>query len=66
MQGGAHRFGGKADLLNGYFSETGIPDWVNEDLGRYRVLSPVDVRAAAVAFLPADRRVELTVMPAKP
>jgi zinc protease len=59
-------FGGKADLLNGYFSETGIPDWVNEDLGRYRVLSPVDVRAAAVAFLPADRRVELTVMPAKP
>jgi zinc protease len=59
-------FGGKADLLNSYFSETGIPDWFNEDLGRYRVLSPTDVRAAAVAFLPADRRVELTVMPAKP
>jgi zinc protease len=59
-------FGGKADLLNAYFSETGNPDWFNEDLGRYRVLSPVDVRAAAVAFLPADRRVELTVMPAKP
>jgi zinc protease len=59
-------FGGKADLLNAYFSETGIPDWFNEDLGRYRVLSPTDVRAAAVAFLPADRRVELTVMPAKP
>jgi zinc protease len=59
-------FGGKADLLNSYFSETGIPDWFNEDLGRYRVLSPTDVRAAAVAFLPASRRVELTVMPAKP
>ncbi len=59
-------FGGKADLLNSYFSETGIPDWFNEDLGRYRVLSPTDVRAAAVAFLPAGRRVELTVMPAKP
>jgi zinc protease len=59
-------FGGKADQLNAYFSETGNPDWFNEDLGRYRALSPVDVRAAAVAFLPADRRVELTVMPAKP
>jgi zinc protease len=59
-------FGGKADLLNTYFSETGNPDWFNEDLGRYRVLSPADIRAAAVAFLPADRRVELTVMPAKP
>jgi zinc protease len=59
-------FGGKADLLNSYFSETGIPDWFNEDLGRYRVLSATDVRAAAVAFLPADRRVELTVLPAKP
>jgi zinc protease len=59
-------FGGKADLLNSYFSETGNPDWFNEDLGRYRVLSPSDVRAAAVAFLPADRRVELTVLPDKP
>ena len=59
-------FGGKADLLNAYFSETGIPDWFNEDLGRYRVLSPADIRAAAIAFLPADRRVELTVMPDKP
>ena len=59
-------FGGKADLLNAYFSETGNPDWFNEDLGRYRALSPADIRAAAVAFLPADRRVELTVMPDKP
>jgi zinc protease len=59
-------FGGKADQLNAYFSETGMADWFNEDLGRYRVLLPVDVSAAAVAFLPADRRVELTVMPAKP
>ena len=59
-------FGGKADLLNSYFSETGNPDWFNEDLGRYRVMAPADIRAAAVAFLPADRRVELTVMPDKP
>jgi len=56
-------FGGKADQINGYFSKTGDPDYFNEDLGRYRALSASDVRAAAEAFLPRDRRVELTVQP---
>jgi zinc protease len=59
-------FGGKADQINGYFASTGDPDYFNEDLGRYRALSPSDVRAAAEAFLPRDRRVELTVQPEKP
>lgn len=59
--GGAH--GGKADQLNGYFIRTGDPDWFNEDLARYRAMSTTDVKAAAEAFLPADRRVELTVVP---
>ena len=58
-------FGGKADQLNAYFTSTGDPDWFNEDLARYRALSPSDIRAAASAFLPADRRVELTVQPEK-
>src|ERR1044071_5219988 len=40
-------FGGKADQINGYFSETGDPDWFNEDLSRYRALSPSDIRPAA-------------------
>jgi zinc protease len=56
-------FGGKADQLNAYYAETGNPDWFNEDLGRYRTLSPSDIRAAAEAFLPRDRRVELIVVP---
>jgi zinc protease len=56
-------FGGKADQLNSYYAATGNPDWFNEDLARYRALSPADVRAAAEAFLPLDRRVELTVVP---
>jgi zinc protease len=56
-------FGGKADQLNHYYASTGNPDWFNEDLARYRALSPSDVRAAAAAWLPADRRVELTVVP---
>ena len=58
-------FGGKADQLNSYVSTTGNPDYFNEDLARYRSLSPSDIRAAAEAFLPLDRRVELTVVPAK-
>jgi zinc protease len=58
-------FGGKADQLNAYYTETGDPDWFNEDLSRYRALSPSDVRAAAAEFLPLDKRVELTVDPEK-
>ena len=58
-------FGGKADQINGYFSETGDPDWFNEDLNRYRALSPSDIRAAAAQYLPLDRRVELVVEPEK-
>jgi len=56
-------FGGKADQLNRYFTDTGDPDWFNEDLARYRALSPTDIQAAAERFLPTDRRVELTVVP---
>jgi zinc protease len=58
-------FGGKADQINSYYSEAGDPDWFNEDLGRYRTLSPSDIRAAAARFLPLDRRVELIVDPEK-
>src|SRR5438270_11731261 len=58
-------FGGKADQLNAYYTYTGNPDWFNEDLGRYRVLAPNDVSAAAAQFLPLDARVELTVEPEK-
>ena len=59
--GGQH--GGKADQMNAYYLKTGDPDWFNEDLARYRSLSPSDIRAAVEAFLPAGRRVELTVAP---
>jgi zinc protease len=58
-------FGGKADQLNAYYTNTGNPDWFNEDLARYRALKPSDITAAAAHFLPAGRRVELTVAPEK-
>jgi zinc protease len=58
-------FSGKADQLNAYYTETGDPDWFNEDLARYRALSASDIRAAAAEFLPLDKRVELTIEPEK-
>ena len=58
-------FGGKADLLNAYFTATGNPDFFNEDLSRYRARSVTDLQAAVRYWLPADRRVELTVLPKK-
>lgn len=54
-------FGGKADQLNGYYFATGMPDFFEEDLARYRAVSATDVQAAAQRFLPRDRRVELIV-----
>ncbi len=56
-------FGGKADLLNAYFVATGNPDYFNEDLARYRAVAPEDLTAAVRAHLPAERRVELVVLP---
>ena len=56
-------FGGKADQLNGYFVTTGNPDYYNEDLARYRAVQPNDIRAVVRRYLPADKRVELTVVP---
>ena len=57
-------FGGKADQLNEYYTTTGDPDFIAEDLSRYRALSSSDIQAVASRYLPADRRVELVVMPA--
>jgi zinc protease len=54
-------FGGKADQLNAYYVATGMPDYFEEDLARYRAISPDDVQSAASRFLPKDRRVELIV-----
>lgn len=58
-------FGGVGDQMNGYYVDTGNPGYFNEDLSRYRALSAADVQAAASRFLPLDKRVELTVEPAK-
>ncbi|HYM26497.1 MAG TPA: pitrilysin family protein [Vicinamibacterales bacterium] len=58
-------FGGVADQMNAYYTETGNPDGFAADLARYRALKPADVKAAAAKYLPLDKRVELTVEPEK-
>ncbi len=59
-------FGGKANQLNGYYTNTGMPDFVQEDLSRYRALAAEDLQSTVRRFLPRDGRVELTVMPESP
>jgi zinc protease len=56
-------FGGKADQLNAYYFAGGGPDFFAEDLARYTSLTPDDVQAAVVRWLPRDRRIELVVLP---
>jgi zinc protease len=56
-------FGGKADQLNAYYTRTGMPDYFEEDLARYRSTSAQDVQSVVARYLPKDRRVELIVQP---
>jgi zinc protease len=53
----------KADQLNAYYFATGTPDYFAKDLARYQAISPNDVQAAARQWLPAGKRLELTVLP---
>lgn len=56
-------FGGKADMLNNYYTRTGNPDFLNEDFARYAAVSPTDITAAVRRFLRDDARVVLSVVP---
>lgn len=53
----------KADKMNAYFTATGNPDYFATDLARYRALQPTDVQAAVRQWLPADKRLEMSVIP---
>jgi zinc protease len=55
-------FGGKADQLNAYYFSTGNPDWFQEDLLRYRGLTPSDIQAVTETYL-GDDRVILSIVP---
>jgi zinc protease len=54
----------KADQMNAYYFATGNPDYFSKDLARYQALKAADIQAAVKRWLPADRRLELSVVPA--
>jgi zinc protease len=60
---GVGGFGGKADQLNAYFTQTGNPDYFNEDLARYRAIDTDDISSIAATVLRDDARVVLSVVP---
>jgi zinc protease len=56
------RVASKANLLNDYYFSTGDPDFLAEDLARYKALSPSDVSALAQRYL-GPGRVALSIVP---
>jgi len=54
----------RADILNQYEMWLGDPGFLPRDLARYRAVTPQSVQAFARKYLPDDRRLELTTMPA--
>ena len=54
----------RADLLNAYEMWLGDPGYLPRDLARYRAVTPQAVQAFARKYLPDDRRLELTTVPA--
>lgn len=56
-------FRGKGNQLNEYFYYAGNPDYVNEDLSRYKALNVDDIQTAAQTYLPNNGRVILSIVP---
>lgn len=56
-------FGGKANQLNFYAYYVGTPDYLQQDLDRYRRVTPADVERVARAYLLMAHRVVLSVVP---
>ncbi|MDQ3521531.1 MAG: insulinase family protein, partial [Gemmatimonadota bacterium] len=53
---------GRADLLNSYYTFTGNPGYIDQDLARYQAVTPQSVQAAARQYLHKGR-VLLSVVP---
>ena len=53
---------GKADRLNGYYVNTGNPDYFAQDLGRYTALTPADVVSMLLMLVPLYLLFEISVI----
>ena len=56
-------FSGKANQLNSYYYHTGKAGYFNDDLDRYRKVSPEKIQAAANRYLSWDQRIVVSVVP---
>jgi zinc protease len=56
-------FGGKSDQLNAYAIMRGTPGWFEQDLARYRKVTPADVQRVTRKYL-SNPKLVLTVLPA--
>jgi zinc protease len=54
---------GKADQLNSYLYYTGDPGYVDEDLARFRSVTPADVQRVAREYLVGKNRVVVSIVP---
>jgi zinc protease len=55
---------GKADQMNQYLYFVGTPDYFQQDLDRFRRVTPADVQRVARQYLAGQNRVVLSVVPA--
>jgi len=53
---------GKSDRMNGYATFRGVPSYFEQDLARYRAVTPADVQRVARRYL-TDKRLVLSVLP---
>jgi zinc protease len=53
----------KAESLNTYYYYTGNPDYLNEDLARYRAVEAKDIQAMIQKYLQPNQRLLLSIVP---
>jgi zinc protease len=59
-------FGGVADRLNAYNHYLGTPDYLQQDVARYRAVTPTTVQAFARTYLTPTSRVVVHAVPGQP
>jgi len=59
----AERFSTRAELLQGYNDDAGLPDYANREFADRSAVLVEDVRKAYYDLLPPDRRVVVFVLP---
>jgi zinc protease len=59
-------FGGVADRLNAYNHYLGTPDYLQQDVARYRAVTPASIQAFAKTYLTSSSRAVVHAVPGQP